>query len=592
MIRISYKVKLILAMTILILVVTGSSLYFSTRSVERYYAQLIERQFTELSQAYLQDQQNRLNRFARSLSEATVNPRLTAAFEIGFSDGFDRFYYDLSNELQPLLQRDIAGPASPVPFFRFIDFEGNYLTPPDSASNYLGIPAPVSEEWLAETFSPFATLPEQLAETKAGFFTLPTPDGESLYEVWIFPTFDGGGLFKGDLVFLQPWDAKSFQQEGSPTRSGIYFEDRFFGPTWENLPASDVEAYLRRNFSRDKQRTTSFNLATNAEGFTVFLSALPTYEGFSPSYQVTLFSLSEERRILARIQRTLLTVSGFVLAIGLLFALLFGQRFSRRIFNLVSGTRAIAAGNFDGRIEVKGGDEISVLGESFNRMAEDLALKEKYRSVLEKVTDASVAEQLTSGSIELGGEEREVSILFCDIRQFTPLTRSNSASEIVDLLNQHMTALTRVVHQHHGVVDKFVGDEIMALFGAPKAFGNDPELAVRCGIEMLRVREELNRGNPHALQIGIGIATGKVVAGCMGSEDRLNYTVIGNCVNLASRLCSNAPPGCLYTDPDTAACVSGIAFVEATPIQLKGYSHRVPVFTVEPSSHSAPQTNA
>ncbi len=592
MTRLSYKVKLILAMTTLILVVTGSSLIFSTRSVERYYAQLIERQFGELSQAYLQDQQDRLARFARSLSEATVNPRLTAAFEIGFSDGFDRFYYDLSNELQPLLQRDLSGPVSSAPFFRFIDFEGNYLMPPDSAANYLGIPAPVSEDWLADTFSPFATPPDRLAETKSGFFILPTNEGEVLYESWIFPTFDGGGLFMGDLVYLQPWNAGGFQQEGSGTRSGIFFEDRFFGPSWDNLPSGDVEAYLQRNFSSDKRRTTSFNLSTNAEGFTIFLSELPTYEAFGPSYQVTLFSLLEEKRILARIQQTLLTVSGTVLAIGLVFALLFGQRFSRRIFNLVGETRAIAAGNFDQRIDVKGGDEISVLGESFNRMAEDLALKEKYRSVLEKVTDASVAEQLTSGSIELGGEEREVSILFCDIRQFTPLTRSKSASQIVDLLNQHMTALTRVVHQHHGVVDKFIGDEIMALFGAPKAFGKDPELAVRCAIEMLRVREKLNRGSTAPIQIGIGIATGTVVAGCMGSEDRLNYTVIGNCVNLAARLCSNAPPGCLYTDPDTATRASGIAFVEAAPIQLKGYSHRIPVFTVEPSPHSASQTFA
>lgn len=579
MIYLSYKVKLILAMVLLILVVTASSLFFSTQSVERYYGEFLEKQFQQLSQSFVQDQQNRIARFSQSLAEATSNPRLTAAFEIGYTDGYDRFYYDLSTQLQPLLQRSEYAGSRDAPFFRFIDYEQQYLEPPESADSYLGIPAPVPEPELKSILSPFSTEVDEPVEAKKGYLRLNTTEGMKLFETWVFPTFDGSGLFMGDLVFIQRWNPQSLHQEGSAVRSGIYFNNQFFGPQEEELEAGKVEAFLAENMSLQSRKRASVDLSMDSEDYTIFVTRLPTHAAFGNPFQVTLFSLQEEKRILSRIQQTLLTVSGVVLVIGLLFSLFFGQRLSRRILDLVAGTRAIQEGDFETRIQVRGNDEVSRLGESFNQMSQDLALKEKYRSVLEKVTDASVANQLTSGSIELGGEERTVTILFCDIRGFTPLSRSISAPEIVELLNEHMTGLTEVVHKYHGVVDKFVGDEIMVLFGAPKSFGNDAELAVRCGMEMLGARKTMNTRKAKPIEVGIGIATGTVVAGCMGSEDRLNYTVIGNCVNLAARLCGIAPPGQLYLDGDTAAQVEDIELAETQPIQLKGFTARVPVFT-------------
>lgn len=383
----------------------------------------------------------------------------------------------------------------------------------------------------------------------------------------------------GDLVFAQPWNPNNLHQEGRAVRSGIFLDGNFFGPQWEDLDPNSIESYLKNNMSTEARKRASVDLSTDSEDYSIFATELPTHSAFGNPYQVTLFSLQEEKLILSRIQQTLLTVSGVVLVIGLIFSLIFGQRLSRRIMDLVAGTRAIQEGNFDSQIQVRGNDEVSRLGESFNQMSQDLALKEKYRSVLEKVTDASIANQLTSGSIELGGEERTVSILFCDIRQFTPLSRSATAPEIVELLNEHMTGLTKIIHKYHGVVDKFVGDEIMVLFGAPKSFGNDAELAVQCGMEMLQVRNAMNVTAQRPVEVGIGIATGTVVAGCMGSEDRLNYTVIGNCVNLAARLCSIAPAGQLYIDSKTAEQLSDIPLLETEPIQLKGYTSRVPVFT-------------
>ncbi|MGH7858076.1 MAG: adenylate/guanylate cyclase domain-containing protein, partial [Candidatus Binatia bacterium] len=192
-----------------------------------------------------------------------------------------------------------------------------------------------------------------------------------------------------------------------------------------------------------------------------------------------------------------------------------------------------------------------------------------------------VAEELIGGRIALGGEIREVSVLFADIRGFTALTEAMDPTEIVRLLNEHMSALTKLVHGERGLVDKFVGDALMAIFGAPLSGGDDARAAVRCAWRMLREREAMNaRSNP-AVGIGIGIASGPAVAGCMGSEDRLNYTVLGSRVNLASRLCGAAGAMELWIDDTTYDRVRDVVEVEpVAKLSLKGFTLAVPAYRV------------
>jgi class 3 adenylate cyclase len=172
-----------------------------------------------------------------------------------------------------------------------------------------------------------------------------------------------------------------------------------------------------------------------------------------------------------------------------------------------------------------------------------------------------------------------VSVLFCDIRGFTPMTQHMAPAEVIELLNEHMTALTRVVKNHNGVLDKFVGDLLMAVFGAPFTHQNDALDASQCALGLLKEREKLNQTARHKIQIGVAVATGEVVAGCMGSTDRLNYTVVGERVNLASRLCSRAAPGEILIDETTAQRLAGrVAALPASEMELKGYTGRVKVF--------------
>jgi len=154
-------------------------------------------------------------------------------------------------------------------------------------------------------------------------------------------------------------------------------------------------------------------------------------------------------------------------------------------------------------------------------------------------------------------------------------------AEVVMNLNEHMTAMTRIAYEFHGVVDKFVGDMIMVVFGAPKSYGSDAENAVRCALKMVESRHELNETLTNKIEVGIGIATGEVLAGCMGSEDRLNYTVLGEKVNLGSRLCDTAGRMDILMDEETYRVLGDLSEVEALdPIQLKGFKTPVRAFRV------------
>jgi adenylate cyclase len=140
--------------------------------------------------------------------------------------------------------------------------------------------------------------------------------------------------------------------------------------------------------------------------------------------------------------------------------------------------------------------------------------------------------------VTLGGEEREASVLFADIRGFTTISEKLPPPELLHLLNAYLGHMSRVIEGEKGVIDKYIGDEVMAIFGAPLLLEDHAVRAVAAGIGMLK---ELNRFNaeeglPSPLRIGIGIATGPVVAGNVGSPERLNYTVLGDTVNIASRL--------------------------------------------------------
>ncbi len=208
------------------------------------------------------------------------------------------------------------------------------------------------------------------------------------------------------------------------------------------------------------------------------------------------------------------------------------------------------------------GNQIAFAIENSNlneRMIKEQQKRDNFRRFL---PDIVVEQIIGEGSaLQLGGEKKRVTTMFCDIRGSSQLAEQLSPQELLVLLNEHFTAMTEIIFAWNGTLDKYIGDEIMAVFGAPISTGDDAYSAVCASLDILKRNEELNvlrisEGKP-AFQLGIGIETGDVIAGFIGSPKRMEYTVVGDRVNSAKRLCDMASPGTIVVGNETWANLRG-----------------------------------
>lgn len=324
-------------------------------------------------------------------------------------------------------------------------------------------------------------------------------------------------------------------------------------------------------------------LALDGESWVSLTDALEL-PGAEPVLAVLQRSLAEELAPYRELQRYLVVLFAGGLAISAFAAVLIARGVTRPVLALAAGVRRIAEGDYSRRVAVAQRDEIGQLAEGFNGMAAGLEERERVRSLLGKVVSPAIAEELLSRRIELGGEEREVSVLFADVRNFTALCEGVAPAGILALLNRYLTRVSAVIEDHGGVVDKYVGDAVMALFGAPLAHEDDAARAVGAALGMRAALEALNTElaaeGRSAIGIGIGINTATVVAGNMGSESRMNYTVIGDGVNLASRL-ESATRGygaMILASEATRRAAPGFAWREIDRLRVKGKQEAVTIW--------------
>ena len=259
--------------------------------------------------------------------------------------------------------------------------------------------------------------------------------------------------------------------------------------------------------------------------------------------------------------------------------------------NLTLASKRIQNGDYKSRVGIVTSDELGELADSFNDMADSLAEKEFMRDTFGKIVDPEVRDYLMSGAGReslgeaLGGETREVTVLFCDIRSFTALSEKMEAAEVVQLLNKYFTALGKCITAHHGIINKYIGDAIMAIFGAPVRSENSARDAFLAALDMRRALIEVNKDfekeNLPQLRFGIGIHTGPVFAGTIGAENRMEYTVIGDTVNTASRLeslCKTYSKDLLLSEA-AAEKLDKDSLVFVDEAEIRGKSEAMKVYT-------------
>ncbi len=293
---------------------------------------------------------------------------------------------------------------------------------------------------------------------------------------------------------------------------------------------------------------------------------------------------------LEKVLRSRLISSALVLlgclTIAVLGALTLARRIVRPVHELARAMDSIGKGEFP-MVEVLSNDEVGLLARAYNEMVRGLKEGERLKDTLSRYVSDEVANRILSerSDLDLKGEIREVTVLFVDIRNFGNLAAKMPAREVMLLLNEYFEIVVEVIFKHHGTVNKFVGDAVMAVFGAPFSVDDAPMRAVLSAIEIeqrvVLVNQKRKAAGKPVVFLGIGINTGKAIAGNVGSERRMEYAVIGENVFLAQYLESLAGEGeILITHSTYQSVVRRVAAREREPFYIKSRDTPILVFEV------------
>jgi len=221
------------------------------------------------------------------------------------------------------------------------------------------------------------------------------------------------------------------------------------------------------------------------------------------------------------------------------------------------------------------------------KLFDDVRREERLRTSLQRYLSPNIVDEMVqkTGSLPLGGEKKKVSILFCDIRGFTTLTEKEPVETIVGLLNEYFSAMSEVIFANKGTLDKFIGDAIMAIYGAPIELKDGAYQAVKTALEMreklVKLNEKWKSEKKPQIQVGYGINTGEAIVGNIGSERRMEYTAIGDMVNTASRVEGETEGGQIFITEETFKELGNQVKVnKLKQVALKGKTTKVQIYEV------------
>lgn len=270
----------------------------------------------------------------------------------------------------------------------------------------------------------------------------------------------------------------------------------------------------------------------------------------------------------------------------LLFSILgiyaIANRMASQIQLLSDGAREVGNGNLDVEITVRSKDELGQLAQEFNKMIQHLREKLHMQKFMSKLTVEMIKETVGANGSNAKAVKRNVAVLFSDVRSFSSVAERLAPEEIVKLINIYFDLQTRIIESHKGIVDKFIGDQIMAIFEGENMADSALRAAVKIQRQIRLLNQERSDAGQVTLEMGIGINNGDIVMGRMGSADRMDYTVIGDVVNVASRLCTSATGGQVVTSFELAREVNGsYPTTRLKSISVKGRTKSIDVCEVD-----------
>ncbi len=576
----SLRWKILAGFVSLVFVIVLSLLLSLGSLVEHRIRNDIDQNFVEAGRVFERIQEIRFRQLRQTALLLAETPSLKAAIATADTNTVNDI---IREDLLPLLDFDPIIPDSLLP--------ESFFSNPDSAgllliSDKLGKPL----GRLSSAPLPSFSIADRAGVTEAlnGFFPAQSyiwAENGRYFNVITMPIFAGFNSL-GTVSFGLPIRQEEANQLAQDIGMDVlfYVDDAMIADTFDSLSSAD-EDILEKSIHTSSFNVLQMNRAArseitiNNEKWLVYLAPMfndnASFSGIKGYFGIAK-SLDEALLPLQNLQLLIFGIGFFAVLAALGISILITNKITRPIDLLVEGVQRVEQEDFSQQVPVTTQDEIGKLTTAFNHLVENLQERLLMLKFVSTATLDAIKKDLTR--IEPGGERRDITVFFSDIRGFTAWSEQHTPEQVIDMLNNLLSFQAEIVQELGGDVDKFVGDELVAVFQGPKK----EQLAVQAAI---RIQEQLpkmlGKGQDN-LAVGIGINSGEVVMGAMGSENRMDYTVLGTTVNLGARLCSAAiKHQILISETVYLHLERKIKALKLDSISVKGISQPVQIYEIE-----------
>ena len=374
----------------------------------------------------------------------------------------------------------------------------------------------------------------------------------------------------------------------------IYSDDGQILASSGVIPSDEIYSlYSRAKEDTDKKNHFQFQWQTNfINGKTVKATSYLTpikFQNIVAGHALITFSSVEIDQTILEMVHAIIATTIFMIILGIFVSLHMGRRISKPLHSLMDASREISNGNYQYQIKERRNDELGNLTNALNRMADGLLEKTQVENAFSRYVSKNIAKEIMGNleHIQLGGHHVDASVIFADIVGFTELSENHSAEKITGVLNDYFSYISLASQMYQGTIDKYMGDCAMIVFGVPEEDKQHKQHAIYCAVMIQKLVERINvirlNSNQLAVSFRIGINSGSMLAGNLGSTERMQYTVVGESVNLASRLQHVAEKDQivisqeLYNDPDIQWRLNAKKYKS---IQLRGIKEKVSTYIV------------